>query len=588
MKKFAGEIISLYRSKLVKERGSIRKDPGGKLTVALAYPNYYRIGMSNLGFQVVYQLLNRRKDVLAERVFLPDDREMFLYKQGGGELRSLESQSPVRKFDLLAFSLSFENDYLNVLKIIDLAKIPPFREDRSAPSPLLVAGGITTFLNPEPLAPFMDFFLLGEAEAIMNSFLDLLLEFSPLWDDRNELLQRMSANMTGLYVPSLYRPEYHDDGSLKSFLPQVKEAPEKIKVARCVPLGSEPSVSSITSQDIEFSERILIEVSRGCGRACRFCAAGYVYRPPRVYPEENLKAAIEGAAERCKRFGLLGTAVSDFPGIEDLTALIVERGCDVSLSSLRVDALSEVLVEQLNKAEQKTVSVAPEAGTERLRRVINKHLAEEQIMKTARLVSRVGRFSLRLYFLIGLPTETGEDVSGILGLVKKIKHNMIKEAAKKGRIGQIKLSVNCFVPKPFTPFQWFGLEEVASLKEKQKWLKRAIGKEGGIKIHFDLPKWAYIQTLLSKGDRRTSKVLYMAHQVESDWKKAFRSWEVNPDFFVYRPLGTDETLPWDFIDHGLRKDHLLEEYWLAQIGQESEGCRVGKCFQCGVCKPKVP
>ena len=580
------DIISLHRALLADEEGTVRKDWGGKLSVALSYPNVYRLGMSNLGFQIVYRLLNKRSEVVAERVFLPEGREMSLHLRSGKPLLSLESQHQMQDFDVVAFSLSFENDYPNLLKMLHLARIPIFATERSHSHPLVMAGGITTFLNPEPLAPFVDFFLLGEAEASLNKFLEQCIDLSASTRERGELLKALARNVPSLYVPSLYRTEHKEDGTLGAFVPVHSGIPERVPVA-CSRgqdrISQEVPVSAITTPRTEFGDRVLIELGRGCGRSCRFCAAGYAYRPPRTHGEPELKAAIDGALARCGQVGLLSAAVSDVPGIENLTAGVVDRGARFSVSSLRAETLSETLLGHLKQAGQRTVAIAPEAGSERLRRVINKHLPTNQITSAARLISKVGDFSLRLYFLMGLPTETRDDISAIVDLVKRIKHHMVKEAAARGTIGRIKLSVNCFVPKPFTPFQWFPMEDVSSLREKQRWLKRALGKEGGVVVNVDVPKWAYIQALLSLGDRRVGAILARAHSMEGDWGKALRHSEVNPDFFVHRPKGLDELLPWDFIDHGISKAYLQSEYRLALEGKESDICNVGECLRCGVC-----
>jgi len=582
----SGDIISLYRARLAREKGFVKKDWGGRLSVALTYPNYYRLGMSNLGFQIVYHLLNERTDVVAERVFLPEGQEMSLHLRAGKPLLSLESQAPLQKFDIVAFSLSFENDYPNILKILELAKISLLAKQRSDPCPFVMAGGITTFLNPEPLAPFLDFFLLGEAEANINEFVDSFLEFAALRDDKKEFMKNLAGNVPGLYVPSLYRPEYHQDGTLKSFLPKDDQVPEKIKPACSTDdqfIDGHTPLSTITTPDTEFGDKVLIELGRGCGRSCRFCAAGYVYRPPRMHRESEITASIDRALERCDQVGLLAASVSDIPGIENITSLIVKRGKAFSVSSLRADSITQGLLDHLKQAGQKTLTIAPEAGSERLRRVTNKHLTGDRITDTVTLISETSDFSIRLYFLIGLPTETKNDVAEIVDLVKLIKHNMVKASAPRGRIGQIRLSVNCFVPKPFTPFQWFPLEQLSSLKEKQKWLKKSLAKEGGIKVNTDLPKWAYVQALLSMGDRRVGAILLRAHESGGDWTKALRFSETNPDFFVYRPKGLEEVLPWDFIDHGITKKHLISEYKLALKEKESDVCHVGECYRCGVC-----
>jgi len=581
----ADQLISLYRQKLAGEKGWIRKEWGGRCAIALAFPNAYRLGMSNLGFQSVYGLMNLRPDVLAERVFLPEDPEITLYRQTGRPLLSLESQSPVRDFQLLAFSLPFENDYPNILKILDLAKVPLAAEDRRDTDPFVMAGGVTTFLNPEPLAHFVDFFLLGEAEETLQPFLDLFVDSLRRGTPRGEILRRLAAQVPSLYVPSLYHVAYAEDGRIASFSPKHEAFPSKITVGRPRRLTPPPARSRILTAETEFGGRPLVELGRGCGRSCRFCAAGYVYRPPRWHTVEDLRTCIDGLLTEHGEIGLLAPCVNDLPEIEALTGLILERGGSFSASSLRADALTPVLLAHLKAAGRKTVTIAPEAGSERLRRVINKHLSRQAILDAARSIAETSDFALRLYFLIGLPTETQEDLSEMVRLVKAIKHQMIKASAPRGTLRPIRLSINCFVPKPFTPFQWFNLQEVRELKKKQAWLKQAFAREGGVKATFDVPRWAYIQALLALGDRRVSRILMDVHLSDGNWKKALKESEINPDFFVSREKALDEILPWDFIDHGIRKEHLLREYRLALAEEESDICEVGKCRRCGVCGP---
>ncbi|MGD9034785.1 MAG: radical SAM protein, partial [Desulfobacteraceae bacterium] len=374
------KIVSLYRARLAREKGVIRKDWGGRISIGLAYPNHYRIGMSNLGFQIVYQLLNTKENVVAERFFLPDDGEMSLYLESGKNLLSMESQSPLLKFHLVAFSLSFENDYPNILKILQLGKIPLLSHERDDSHPVVMAGGITTIMNPEPLSPFLDLFLLGEAEASLEAFIGLFIDVMPTLESKQEVLKTLAQNLDSLYVPSLYHMEYHASGTIKSMEPAHPGIPEKIKVARHVEADAPVATSGILTPDTEFADRVLIDLGRGCGRSCRFCAAGYVYRPPRLHNETQLLSRVEEVMEGHDHLGLVGASVSDTPGIAHVTGQIVEKGGRFSVSSLRADSLSEDLLDHLRSVGQRSVAIAPEAGSERLRRVVNKQLTQDQII----------------------------------------------------------------------------------------------------------------------------------------------------------------------------------------------------------------
>lgn len=580
----SGSNTPLYCDKFARESGTVKKDWGGKISIALTYPNRYYVGMSNLGFQVVYKFLNDREDVVAERAFLPEEMELSLHQRAGKGLISLESQSPLSRFDLIAFSLSFENDYPNMLKILELARVPLQREERDESFPLVMAGGVTTFLNPEPVSDFIDFFLLGEAEENLDRFVDLFKVTINRGNTKQELLEKLAKGMDSIYVPSLYTVEYNSEGTISSRTPIIEDINVSIKSAVVKPANLSVNRSVILSPETEFADKLLVELGRGCGRSCRFCAAGFVYRPPRYQDENDILNTIETSFDGCSRIGLLSASVLDTPGIKKITERIIADNKTFSVSSLRADLLSEEMLEMLRESGQKQITIAPEAGSERLRRVINKHLTQKQITDAVRLISRIGKFSLRLYFLIGFPTETRDDLVAIHDLVKKIKHVMIKESKSRGEIGQIRLSVNCFIPKPFTPFQWFPMESVKSLKEKQKWLKKTFSKEGGVTVTFDVPKWAYLQAFLSMGDRRAGAVLRKAHEYDGDFNKAFRDSELNTDFFVHRPKDLNESLPWDFIDHSLHKEFLIKEYKLALKEKESDICDPGNCKRCGVCE----
>ncbi len=576
-------VVSLYRERLAREKGWIKKDWGGRLRVARVYPHLYRVGMSSLGFQWVYHLFNSKDYVVAERAFLPDGYEMSLYRQARSPLLSLESQRPLTDFHIIAFSLSFENDYPNILNILDLAGLPILSAQREAPFPLVAGGGVLTFLNPEPISSFFDFFIVGEAEPQLDALIDRLYEGIDSATAKEELLEDLAKKITSIYVPGFYEVSYSETGVIREFVPLRPGIKEKIKVAKCPGEDLVVACSVVQSPETEFSDMQLLEVGRGCGRGCRFCAAGFVYRPPRFQSENRLKEFIQKRADTGMRWGLVSSALSDLPNFKEMSNFILEQGCSLSVSSLRADSVGVELLKVIKEAGQKTITLAPESGSERLRRVINKNLSREAILEAARCIAEVGDLHLRLYFLIGLPTETQEDVEEIVDLVKAIKHNMIKIGAPRGRVSRIRLSINCFVPKPFTPFQWFPMEQVETLKERQRWLKKMISKEGGVQVSFDVPKWAYVQTLLSMGDRRVGRILTQVHNYGGDWKRALRQTDLNPDFFVYRPRGLDEILPWDFLDHGIRKKFLMREYEKALAQNSSPPCQPDRCTACGVC-----
>lgn len=562
---------------LAAERGAVRKSGGAGISVALAYPNVYHVGMSNLGVHRIYSLLNNRPDTVCERVFLPDEEDREEYARSGTRLFSLESKRPVREFDILAFSVSFEQDYLNILSLLRLSGIPPDKRERTDKDPLVVLGGICAFFNPEPLADFFDIVIVGEGEDVAGEFIDAFDRARGL--DRAGMLAEL-GRIPGVYVPEFSEVLYHSDGTIRERRKLHPEAPDRIVKRAARDLSGSPAASVILTPNTEFSDMHLAEITRGCGRHCRFCMAGYLYLPPRSL---SLDAAKEQAAQAdagCGKIGLVGAALSDYPGIDELCAAI--KG-GVSVSSLRADSVSEGLIARLAKSGHKTISIAPEAGSERLRRVINKGVTEADILRAADLVFGAGIPNLKLYFIIGLPTETQEDVDAVIDLALKAREVQLRHARPLGRIGRITLSVNSFVPKPFTPFQWEPMAPVADLNRKLRGLEKAVQKIGNMNIIHDLPKWEYIQALLSRGDRRIGKLIRAAHERDGDWRGAAKELGMDTDFFVTRRRGFDELLPWDFIDIGVRKDYLRNEYQRGLEEKFTPPCRVGTCRTCGVC-----
>ena len=534
--------------------------------------------MSNLGFQTVYGILNKRSDVVCERFFLPDLEEEHLLKKYQAPLLSAESQRPMKDFDLVLFSVSFESDYLNVLKILSMAGIPFWAEERKNDYslPFIGAGGIATWLNPEPLDLFMDFFLIGEGEGFLDEFISNFLRYEA---ERRHRLFLIARDTPGVYVPWAYQPLYASEGTLREMKPS-KELPYPI-IKRRVKKEEIRACSQIVTSQTEFSNMFLIEIERGCPRGCRFCGAGYVYRPPRMRPLDSILKDIKEGIKLSDKIGLIGAAVNDYPYLKEILEFILIQNAHFSVSSLRADALSLELLEIFKRNGHKTITIAPEAGSQRLRNVINKGLSEDQILKAASLVSECGFKTLKLYFIIGLPTENQKDIEAIFGLVKKIKKDMLNR--HQGRFcPQIYLSVASFVPKPFTPFQWHPMEEISALKKKGKWLKTVFKRERGVSLSFDLPKWAYVQALLARGDRRVGEILYLAFKM--GWEQALKKSVINPDFFVLRPRDANEFFPWEVISHGLNREFLYQEYQKALSAKPGSICPMKECNLCGVCR----
>jgi len=555
------------------EIGTIRKSWRQKISIALVYPNRYHVGMSSLGYQTLYDLLNKLDHVVCERAFLSDGKGSETVRPA-----TIESGRPIADADIIAFSISFENDYPHLLTILDQAGIPLRSGERSARHPLVIAGGVACFLNPEPMAPFIDCFLLGEAEGILPRFFQV---FEP-GTDKQELLKNLACQVPGAYVPAFYHARYHDDGTLAAFEP-LEDVPPKIKRVYLKDLNQTTTCSAVVTPHTTFDRSFLIEVGRGCPHGCRFCSAGFIYRPPRFRPIAQLEQTIERGARLTDRIGLVGAAVSDLPEIDELCGKFDDKNIRISFSSLRADRLTPGLLSILKKSNVKTATIAPEVGSERMRRVINKGITEEDVLTAAGVLVDNGIPNLKLYFMIGLPGETEADIDGIIKLVKQIKHHFLTSSRARKRIGNITVSLNSFVPKPSTPFQWAAMEEVKTLKRKTKKIKNELKKVANLRINSDIPRWAYLQAMFSRGDRKVADILLSAHANKGNWAQTLITVPVNPDFYVLRERNLNEKLPWDFIDHGIKKSFLQREYQRAKQELTTPTCQVETCRMCGVC-----
>ncbi|MCC6345910.1 MAG: radical SAM protein [Nitrospirales bacterium] len=533
---------------LSREKGTIRKDHGGRIRICLVYANTYPVGMSNLGFQGIYGLLNRRDDVVCERAFLPEEGDFEEHRRTRTPLFSLESKTPLGEFDIAAFSISFENDYPNVLKILDLAKVPFRSRERNPYHPLVVAGGVFAFFNPEPLAPVFDVIFIGEAEESLEEFLDVYKGVRERGDSpvyRKPAVKKSSLSIEGVYLPEYYSVAYNADGTIAGRTP-LHGAPVSIRRRYLKDFSRSPLTTAVVTPDSEFSSMYLIEIMRGCPWSCRFCLVGHIYNPLRKKDPAAVSAEIGAAGELSRKVGLIGPSLSDYPRIQEILCM---EGVSFSLTSLRASERSADLVHFLKGS--RSVSIAPEAGTERMRRVIDKKVTEEDILSTSALLFEAGIETLRLYFMIGLPSETDEDISGIAALVKKIR-----EISPKGGIV---LSVSTFVPKPFTPFQWHPMAPLSEVKGKLKRIKKELQEVRGVKVLHDVPKYAHMQGLFARGDRRIFKVLE-AMVTTDEWGEACSAAGVDRDFYLFRERSAGENLPWDFIDTGSGKDGLWREY----------------------------
>ncbi|TMB06252.1 MAG: radical SAM protein, partial [Deltaproteobacteria bacterium] len=519
-------------TRLAAERRLFAPGPSGPLSVCLVYPNTYPVAMANLGFQAVLRLLSEDARVACDRAFLPDgDRAAW-----PRTLRSFEQDRPVGDFDVVAFSVSFESDYLNVLHCLRLAGIPLRSRERGPHTPLVVAGGPATFLNPEPLADFVDLFLIGEAEEMLGEFLDRALG-GPL--AREAILER-TEEVVGVYRPGRYTPVYDERGDLVA-VSYHGAGNGRVRRRFVADLDRVATNSEVLAPEAVFGDMYLVETSRGCEWGCRLCAAGFMYRPVRYRSLGTLRASVARGPQERRTIGLVGAEMASLPGVAALCQQVAEAGGRASPSSLKADMITPALAAALGRNGNRSVTVAPEAGSERMRRVVNKNLTESEILRT----------------------ETAADVAGIVDLTAKVRARLA--AGGRPRVGRILVSINPFVPKPWTPFQWEPMEAIPSLRAKLAALGRALAAMPGVQVEVESPREAYLQTLLSRGDRRTAAILErLAAEPDAWWPTLRRlrgggSETVDPDRFVHRSYPLDAVLPWDFIDHSVDKRYLAAE-----------------------------
>ena len=575
----------MNRKDLIDRLQELYKDEDSRVTVnphagqkvAIVYPNTYFVGMSNLGLHIIYEEINLRNDSVCERIFLPEKKELEAYDKTKTPLMSVETQRPMHQFDVVAFDVTFEMDYFHIPLMLRHGRVPIMGKDRTEFDPIVIAGGPCATFNPEPFADFIDAFIIGEGEGIVSRVLDIIRDGKMEGLDRHAILRQL-ANISGVYVPSLYVPIYSDDGEFKGYH-IVEGAPTTIK--RHFEMLTSGGETVVATNYTEFGAMYIIEVARGCGRHCRFCMAGYCFRVPRVRPLEILKEGVDRAEKLGKKVGLMGAAISDYPEVDELVTYIRSKDMRYSCASLRADSLTQAVVDGLADSGQKTITIAPETGSERLRRVINKGISEEHLQNAATLSAKSGIQHMRLYIMIGLPTETDEDIEAIVGLAERTQAHMAEVGCK----GRLTLSINPFIPKPFTPFQWMAMDHQKTVEKKLQYIKKALQKNRRIEVLVESPKEAYIQGVLARGDRRLGAVLAAcaADRGSKSFKAEMKAAGLDMDEMNYRERSFHEFLPWSHLDMGM-DDGYLEMEWKRSVDEAYTPPCVQGCKRCGVCK----
>ena len=575
----------MNRKDLIDRLQELYKDEDSRVTVnphagqkvAIVYPNTYFVGMSNLGLHIIYEEINLRNDSVCERIFLPEKKELEAYDKTKTPLMSVETQRPMHQFDVVAFDVTFEMDYFHIPLMLRHGRVPIMEKDRTEFDPIVIAGGPCATFNPEPFADFIDAFIIGEGEGIVSRVLDIIRDGKMEGLDRHAILRQL-ANISGVYVPSLYVPIYSEDGEFKGY-DIVEGAPKTIK--RHFEMLTSGGETVVATNYTEFGAMYIIEVARGCGRHCRFCMAGYCFRVPRVRPLDILKEGVDRAEKLGKKVGLMGAAISDYPEVDELVTYIRSKDMRYSCASLRADSLTQAVVDGLADSGQKTITIAPETGSERLRRVINKGISEEHLKNAATLSAKSGIQHMRLYIMIGLPTETDEDIEAIVGLAERTQAHMAEVGCK----GRLTLSINPFIPKPFTPFQWMAMDNQKTVEKKLQYIKKALQKNRRIEVLVESPKEAYIQGVLARGDRRLGAVLAAcaADRGSKSFKAEMKAAGLDMDEMNYRERSFDEFLPWSHLDMGM-DDGYLEMEWKRSVDEAYTPPCVQGCKRCGVCK----